>query len=87
MAAIATRMAVGIIQRKLGPAEAVNTYSLLSIGDGLVSQIPALMLSVATGLIVTRAATDGDLGESVVSQLSQHRRALQIGGIDIIEDK
>src|SRR5438270_690078 len=73
-------MAVGIIQRKLGPAEAVSTYSLLSIGDGLVSQIPALMLSVATGLIVTRSATEGDMGGSVVSQLSQHRRPLQIAG-------
>src|SRR5438132_573443 len=63
-------MAVGIIQRKLSPGEAVSTYSLLSIGDGLVSQIPALMLSVATGLIVTRSATEGDLGTSVVTQLS-----------------
>jgi flagellar biosynthesis protein FlhA len=73
-------MAVGIIQRKLGPGEAVSTYSLLSIGDGLVSQIPALMLSVATGLIVTRSATEGDMGSSVVSQLSQHRRPIQIAG-------
>jgi flagellar biosynthesis protein FlhA len=73
-------MAVGIIQRKLGPGEAVSTYSLLSIGDGLVSQIPALMLSVATGLIVTRSATEGDMGSSVVNQLSQHRRPIQIAG-------
>src|SRR5689334_21775300 len=70
-------MAVGILQRKLGPGEAVSTYSLLSIGDGLVSQIPALMLSVATGLIVTRSATEGDMGSSVVDQLSQHRRPIQ----------
>ncbi len=73
-------MAVGIIQRKLSPGEAVSTYSLLSIGDGLVSQIPALMLSVATGLIVTRSATEGDMGTSVVTQLSQHRRPIQIAG-------
>src|SRR5438270_8005346 len=73
-------MAVGIIQRKLSPGEAVSTYSLLSIGDGLVSQIPALMLSVATGLIVTRSATEGDMGSSVVAQLSQHRRPIQIAG-------
>src|SRR3954462_15759067 len=49
-------MAVGILQRKLAPGEPVPTYSPLSIGDGLVPQIPALMLSVAPGLIVTRSA-------------------------------
>jgi flagellar biosynthesis protein FlhA len=72
--------AVGMLQRKLSPGEAIQTYSLLSIGDGLVSQIPALLLSVATGLIVTRSATEGDMGSSVTAQLSQHRRAMQIAG-------
>ena len=72
--------AVGVIQRKLSPAAAIQEYSLLSIGDGLVSQIPALLLSTATGLIVTRSATEGDMGSSVAAQLSQHRRALQIAG-------
>ncbi|MEN3309549.1 MAG: flagellar biosynthesis protein FlhA [Micromonosporaceae bacterium] len=72
--------AVGMIQRKLSPGEAIQTYSLLSIGDGLVSQIPALLLSVATGLIVTRSATEGDMGTTVTEQLGQHRRALQIAG-------
>src|SRR4051812_12849687 len=65
--------AIGMLQRGLSPAEAVQTYSLLSVGDGLVSQIPALLLSVATGLIVTRSATEGDMGTSVVTQLSQHK--------------
>jgi flagellar biosynthesis protein FlhA len=54
--------------------------TVLAIGDGLVSQIPALMLSVATGLIVTRSATEGDMGSSVVNQLGQHRRPIQIAG-------
>jgi len=72
--------AVGMVQRGLSPAEAIQRYSLLSVGDGLVSQIPALLLSVATGLIVTRSATEGDMGGSVLQQLGQHRRALQIGG-------
>jgi flagellar biosynthesis protein FlhA len=58
-------LAVGILQRHLTIGDAVSTYSLLSIGDGLVSQIPALLLSVSTGLIVTRAATDGDMGTDV----------------------
>jgi flagellar biosynthesis protein FlhA len=71
---------VGVVQRGLSPAEAIKTYSLLSIGDGLVSQIPALLLSVSTGLIVTRSGGDGDMGSTVARQLTQNRRALQIGG-------
>ena len=72
--------AVGMLQRHLSPIEAVNTYSLLSVGDGLVSQIPALLLSVSTGLIVTRSGGDGDMGSTVAQQLGQNKRALQIGG-------
>jgi flagellar biosynthesis protein FlhA len=72
--------AVGMLQKGLSPAESIQTYSLLTIGDGLVSQIPALLLSVATGLIVTRSATEGDLGSTIVTQFGQHKRALQIGG-------
>jgi flagellar biosynthesis protein FlhA len=71
---------VGTMQRGLPAAEAIKTYSLLSVGDGLVSQIPALLLSVATGLIVTRSANDGDMGSTVAQQFGQHRRAMQIGG-------
>ena len=73
-------MVIGILQRKRSPLEAVNTYSLLSIGDGLVSQIPALLLSVSTGLIVTRSTSEGDMGTTVSKQLGSQRRALQIGG-------
>ncbi|WP_433210095.1 flagellar biosynthesis protein FlhA [Dactylosporangium sp. CS-047395] len=72
--------AIGMLQRGLSPADSITTYSLLSVGDGLVSQIPALLLSVATGLIVTRSANDGDMGSTVAKQLSQHRNALLIGG-------
>jgi flagellar biosynthesis protein FlhA len=72
--------AVGMLQRGMTPADAIQTYSLLSIGDGLVSQIPALLLSVATGLMVTRAAGDGDMGTVVLAQFSRQRLALQIGG-------
>jgi flagellar biosynthesis protein FlhA len=71
---------VGMVQRGLSPGDAIERYSLLSVGDGLVSQIPALLLSVATGLIVTRSATEGDMGGSVLAQMGQHKRALQIGG-------
>ena len=72
--------AVGILQQGLSPADAMNQYSLLSVGDGLVSQIPALLLSVATGLITTRSATSGDMGSSVAKQLGQNRLALRIAG-------
>src|SRR5437879_5095417 len=47
---------VGVVQHHISVSEAISTYSLLSVGDGLVSQIPALLLSISTGLIVTRAA-------------------------------
>ncbi len=71
---------IGMMQRGLSAGEAVSTYSLLSIGDGLVSQIPALLLSVATGLIVTRSTSTGDLGSDVLAQFSAQRKALMIGG-------
>ncbi|WP_433827451.1 flagellar biosynthesis protein FlhA [Actinoplanes sp. CA-015351] len=72
--------AIGIMQAGMAPVDAMNHYSMLSIGDGLVSQIPALLLSVATGLIVTRSATSGDMGQTVTAQLGQNKLALRIGG-------
>jgi flagellar biosynthesis protein FlhA len=71
---------IGIVQKGMSATDSINTYALLSIGDGLVSQIPALLLSVSTGLIVTRSSSDGDMGTTVAAQLSQHRKAMQIGG-------
>jgi len=71
---------VGMVQNHLGFGEAINTYSLLSIGDGLVSQIPALLLSVATGLIVTRAAGNEDMGSDILRQLGARRTPLRIAG-------
>jgi flagellar biosynthesis protein FlhA len=72
--------AIGMLQRGLSPGEAISTYSLLTVGDGLVSQIPALLISVATGVIVTRSTSEGDVGTDLVGQLSRHREALRIGG-------
>ncbi|GAA3871738.1 flagellar biosynthesis protein FlhA [Saccharothrix violaceirubra] len=71
---------VGVVQQGMDPLDAVNTYSLLTVGDGLVSQIPALLLSVSTGLIVTRSATDEDMGTQVAGQFSNNRQVLRIGG-------
>jgi len=73
--------AIGVMQRGMAPGEAVSTYSLLSVGDGLVSQIPALLISTATGLIVTRSASEGDMGSDLVSQLSRNKQPVRIAGI------
>ncbi|PID54098.1 MAG: flagellar biosynthesis protein FlhA [Micrococcales bacterium] len=71
---------IGMVQRDMSPGEALSTYSLLTVGDGLVSQIPALLMSVSTGLIVTRATTQSDMGTDAAAQLTQHKPALQIAG-------
>lgn len=73
-------LAIGILQRHLSITKAIDTYSLLSVGDGLVSQIPALLLSLSTGIIVTRAATDHDLGHQVVQQLWRYRKIVRTAG-------
>jgi flagellar biosynthesis protein FlhA len=71
---------IGLFQRGLSLQESIETYSLMTVGDGLVSQIPALLISIATGLIVTRATTDGDMGSDMLAQFGAQRRSLQIGG-------
>src|SRR3712207_3665146 len=72
--------AIGVMQRSMAPADAVATYSLLTVGDGLVSQIPALLLSTATGIIVTRSATEGDMGSDLLAQLGRFKQPLRIAG-------
>ncbi len=72
--------AIGMLQRGMEAGEALETYSLLTIGDGLVTQIPALLMSVSTGLIVTRATASDDMGSAASSQLTQSRTALMIAG-------
>jgi flagellar biosynthesis protein FlhA len=71
---------VGMAQRGLSLTDALNTYSLLTVGDGLVTQIPALLMAVSTGMIVTRSNAEADLGKSASAQLSQSRTALLIAG-------
>jgi flagellar biosynthesis protein FlhA len=66
---------VGMLQRHLGFSEATHQYSLLTVGDGLAAQIPALLISVATGIIVTRAASDRDLGSDIANQILGQRKA------------
>lgn len=69
---------IGVAQQGMGFAEALQNYTLLTVGDGLVSQIPALLISVATGMIVTRAASDNNLGHDLGKQLTAQPRSLAI---------
>ncbi|WP_417215281.1 flagellar biosynthesis protein FlhA [Arthrobacter sp.] len=71
---------IGMIQRGLDVGEALNTYALLTIGDGLATQIPALLMAVSTGMIVTRSNAASDMGSTASKQLSQSRTALMISG-------
>jgi flagellar biosynthesis protein FlhA len=70
--------AIGVFQMDLSLGEALQKFTLLSIGDGLVSQIPALILSVGAGLLVTRASENSNLGTQLAGQLFRYPRALQI---------
>ncbi|MEB2272880.1 flagellar biosynthesis protein FlhA [Bacillus sp. ILBB4] len=60
---------IGMLQMGMSITEASQTFTLLTVGDGLVSQIPALMISTATGIIVTRAASTGNLSQDITQQL------------------
>jgi len=70
---------VGMLQLKLPFVEALQRFTLLTIGEGIVTQIPALLISTATGIIVTRAASEGSFGHDLTRQLVQEPRALAIG--------
>src|SRR3954463_7255691 len=72
--------AIGVIQKGMAPADAVSTFSLLTVGDGLVSMVPALLLSTATGIIVTRSATEGDMGTDLLAQLGRFKQPIRIAG-------
>ena len=67
---------VGVVQHGMDMGHAAETYTLLTIGDGLVAQIPALVISTAAGVIVTRVGTDQDVGEQMVTQLFNNPRVM-----------
>jgi len=71
-------LAVGVLQHGLPMAQAAQTYTLLSIGDGLVAQLPALLVSSAVALLVTRASRDQDMGQSMSGQMFGQYRALAV---------
>jgi flagellar biosynthesis protein FlhA len=71
---------VGLFSGEMTVPEVLERYTLLSIGDGLATQIPALFLSMATGIVVTRAASDSNLGTDLVRQITAQPKALWIAG-------
>jgi flagellar biosynthesis protein FlhA len=74
-------LAIGIAQLGLPWAEAVQRFTLLTIGDGIVTQIPSLVIAVATGVIITRAAADAQLGTEIPRQVLANPKALIIVGL------
>lgn len=73
-------MVIGMMQQGMSMGDAANHYSLLTVGDGIVSQIPALLISTATGIVVTRAASDGNIGKDITSQLFSYPYMLYVAG-------
>lgn len=71
---------IGTLQAGLPLADAARTYTLLTVGDGVAAQIPSLTISIAAGLVVTRVASNEDLGLQIRSQIGRYPQALAIGG-------
>src|SRR5919201_1660224 len=71
---------VGVLQQGMPFGQAAQHFSLLTVGDGLAAQIPALLISVATGIIVTRSASEKDLGNDIAGQVFRQRKAPMVAG-------
>jgi flagellar biosynthesis protein FlhA len=71
---------VGVVQHHIPFSQATHTYSLLTVGDGLAAQIPALLISVATGILVTRSASEKDLGSDLANQILRQKKAPLVAG-------
>ena len=76
--------AIGMLQNGMSLTEVLSVYSIATIGDGLVSQIPALLISTATGMIVTRSVSEGSLNEDVSHQFLAQPRAIMIAGLVLL---
>ncbi len=75
---------IGILMQGKSVTEALRTYTLLSVGDGLVTQIPALIVSTAAGIIVTRAASSSNMGADLTRQLSKQPRAIMVAAAMLV---
>jgi flagellar biosynthesis protein FlhA len=76
-------MIVGVLEHGMPFGEAASRFSLLTVGDGLAAQIPALLISVATGILVTRSASERDLGGDIAEQIMRQRKAPMVAGAAI----
>jgi flagellar biosynthesis protein FlhA len=78
-------MAIGVMQQGMSFGEAVSHFSILTVGDGLAAQLPALLISTATGILVTRSASDSNLGKDITGQLiAQPRAPMMAGGLIVL---
>ncbi|SDK75898.1 flagellar biosynthesis protein FlhA [Maridesulfovibrio ferrireducens] len=75
---------IGVLQKGMHWADAAQTYTLLTIGDGLVSTIPSLIISTSAGIIVSRAAAEAKMGEEFLGQLTYHSRALKLVSVILV---
>lgn len=75
---------IGVMQKGMPAIEAAQNYTILTVGDGLVGQIPALVISTAAGILVTRTAGTGDFGSDIKSQFSIHPRALWVVAVILL---
>lgn len=71
-------LVVGVVQHDMELAMAAKNYTLLTIGDGLVAQIPGLIISIAAGMVVTRVSDDRDIGQQVMSQMFRNGKAIAV---------
>ncbi|MGA3173577.1 MAG: flagellar biosynthesis protein FlhA [Syntrophorhabdales bacterium] len=76
--------AIGVLQKGMAMSEALGNYTILTIGEGLVSQIPALLTSTAAGIIVTRAASEYNLGRDMLTQLFTQPKAIMLASVIIL---
>ncbi len=72
---------IGIIKHKMSAGDAINTYAILTIGSGLITTVPAFLMSTSMGMVVSRAASDSNLGEDLLKQVTGQPKALIIGAI------
>jgi len=76
-------LTVGVAQLGMSWGESLQTFTLLTVGDGIVTQIPSLVVATATGILITRAATDARLGDELIKQLTSNPKVLSIVGITL----
>ncbi|MEA1921449.1 MAG: flagellar biosynthesis protein FlhA [Pseudomonadota bacterium] len=75
---------IGVMQQGMSAAEAAATYTTLTVGDGLVSQIPALIISTASGILVSRSAAEGSMGSDLVRQVTAYPKVLSLAAVALL---